>query len=72
MCGKVTSNLENNGFSVFVLFTLPFSQGNIGTDSFLQRKVALLWVGKCMGHCIILGGYFFFFFFFILMTSFEV
>ena len=60
MCGKVTSNLENNRSSVFILFTLPFSQENIGTNSFLQRKVALLWVGKFMGHCIILGGCLFF------------
>lgn len=55
MSGKVTSNLAVNGFNFFILFTLPFSQGNIRTNSFLQ-KVALLWVGRCMGHYIILGG----------------
>lgn len=48
------SPLESNGFNVFILFTLPFSQGNIRTNSFLQRKVTLHWVGRCTGHYITL------------------
>lgn len=51
-----TSNLEINVLNFFILFPLPFLKETLELffASLLQRKVALLYVGRYMGHYIIL------------------
>lgn len=51
-----TSNLEINVLNFFILFPLPFLKETLELffASLLQRKVALLYMGRYMGHYIIL------------------